>query len=65
MIAVDADTGTLTLAYADQTFELSPGESRSFKQRGEGELAPIYLTTITNHGRLATIGPLPPDPGGP
>ena len=65
VIAVDADTGTLTLAYADQTFELGPGESRSFKQKGEGELDLIELTTITNHGRPATIGSLPPDPGGP
>jgi len=65
VIAHDADTGTLTLAYADQTFELSPGESLSFKQKGEGELAPIYLTTITNNGPLTAIGLLPPDPGSP
>ena len=65
VIAQDADTGTLTLAYADQTFELAPGESRSFKQKGEGELAPLYLTTVTNNGRLTAIGLLPPDPGSP
>jgi hypothetical protein len=63
MVAVDAASGTLTLAYAGQTFELAPGQSRSFKQSGEGELAILEMTTITNHGHLATIGPLPPDPG--
>jgi hypothetical protein len=65
VLAVDADTGTLTLAYAGQTFELSPSESRSFKQTGEGELAPLDFTTITNLGRPAAIGALPPDPGSP
>ena len=65
VVAVDPDTGTLTLAYADQTFELSPGQSHAFKQRGEGELALLYLTTITNHGRPATIGVLPTNPASP
>jgi hypothetical protein len=65
LIAIDADSGTLTLAYAGQFFELSPGESRSFKQKAEGDLSPLDLTTITNHGPLAAIGLLPPDPAGP
>lgn len=65
VIAIDADSGTLTLAYADQAFELEPGQSRSFKQGGEGELALVNLTTITSHGRLASIDSLPPDPGSP
>jgi len=63
VVAVDAASGTITLAYADQTFELAPGQSRSFKQSGEGELAILEMTTITNYGHLAAIGPLPPDPG--
>lgn len=63
MIAVDADGETLTLAFAGQTFELRPGESRSFKQQGEGELAVVKVTTITNYGRLAAIDLLSADPG--
>jgi hypothetical protein len=63
VIAIDADSGTLTLAYAGQAFKLRPGQSQSFKQKGEGELAVVQVTTITNHGRLADIGLLPADPG--
>ncbi len=63
VIAIDADSGTLTLAYADQTFELRPGQSRTFKQKGAGELAAIEITTIINHGRPTAIGVLPVDPG--
>jgi len=63
VVAVDAASGSVTLAYAGQTFELAPGQSRSFKQSGEGELALLEMTTITNYGYLATIGLLPPDPG--
>lgn len=63
VVAIDADTGTLTLAYAGQTFELRPGQSRSFKQKVTGELALIQTTTIINHSRPAAIGSLPADPG--
>jgi hypothetical protein len=63
-VAIEPD-GTLTLSYADQTFELRPGESRSFKQQTPGELAAIEMTTITNYGRLAGTGTLPADPGSP
>jgi hypothetical protein len=64
VVAIDSD-GTLTLSYAGQTFELRPGESRSFKQQTTDELAAIEMTTITNYGRLAGIGTLPADPGSP
>jgi hypothetical protein len=65
VLAIDAGTGTLTLGYADQIFELGLDESRSFKQKGEGELAVIEITTIINHGLLAGIGELPMDPASP
>lgn len=65
LIAVDAATGTLTLAYAGQTFDLRSGESRSFKQKGIGEPSVVEITTLTNHGPLAAIGLLPADPAGP
>ena len=60
MIAIDTEIGTLTLAYGDQTFELLPGQSRSFKQIGDQ--AAILITIVTNSGRLAAIEPLS---GGP
>ncbi len=62
-VTIAVTSGTLTLAYADQTFELRPGQSRTFKQKGAGELAAIEITTIINHGRPAAIGVLPADPG--
>jgi hypothetical protein len=65
VIAVDADSGTVTLSYADQTFELEPGQSKSFKEGGEEESAILQMTTITNHGRLEAIDSLPPDSGSP
>lgn len=60
VIAVDAETGALTLAYGDQTFELHPGQSRSFKQTGDQ--AATEITIVTNAGRLASIEPLPYGP---
>lgn len=63
VMAVDAASGALTLEYAGQTFELQPGESRSFKQKGSGDLAVVVVTTITNHGRLAVIDLMLDDPG--
>lgn len=65
VMAIDTDTGVLTLAYAGQTFELDPGRSKSFKQGGGEEPAILLLTTITNYGRLERVGPLLPDPGSP
>jgi hypothetical protein len=57
VIALDADTGTLTLEYGAQVFDLPPGSSRSFKQAGsEGA---IEITVIAHRGQLAAIEPLP------
>jgi hypothetical protein len=62
VIGIDADSGALTLEYADQIFELCPGDSRAFKEKGAQELGAVEITTITNHGRLAAIGVLPAVP---
>jgi hypothetical protein len=59
LLTVDAESGTLTLAYAGQTFELGPGESRSFKDQGDGEPSLVKMTTFTNHGRIEAVGLLP------
>jgi hypothetical protein len=63
--AIDADTGTVTLGYADQTFELDPGQSESFKQGTEEEPTLLQMITFTNYGHLEAIELLSADPGSP
>jgi hypothetical protein len=59
VVAVDAETGALILVYAEQVFELRPGQSRSFKQT-TGQAAEI--TILTHTGRLGAIEPFPYGP---
>jgi len=53
--ALDAETGTLDLVYVDETFSLSLGESRTFKQVGSGANNVTIVTIISNHGHLANV----------
>ena len=53
--ALDVETGTLNLVYASETFDLSPGESRSFKQVGSKSNTATVVTIISNHGYLTDI----------
>ena len=59
--AFDAETGMLNLVYAGETFNLSPGENRTFKQIGSDSNASTVITIIANHGSLADIQPASPD----
>jgi len=59
IIAIDAETGGLTLAYAGQVFELLPGQSRSLKQAA-GQATEV--TSVTHMGRPASIEPFPYSP---
>jgi hypothetical protein len=59
--AFDAKAGTVNLVYADETYNLSPGESRTFKQIGGGSNTLTVITLIVNHGHLTDIQPVSPD----
>ncbi len=54
LLTVDTETGAVTFAYAGQTFQLYPGESRSLK-RAAGQATEI--TIVANTGRVASIEP--------
>ena len=58
IVAFDAGTGFLKLVYAGNTFDLTPGESRSFKQVGGNS---TVITIFSNHGSLADIQPISSD----
>ena len=51
----DATSGTLNLIYAGAPFNLSPGESRTFKQGSNSSGTPTIVTIVSNHGNLADI----------
>ena len=53
--AFDAKTGILKLVYTGETFNLSPGESRTFKQVGSDSNASTVITVVSYHGLLADI----------
>ena len=59
--AFDAEIGALNLTYAGETFNLSPGESRSFKQVGKDANPSTVITIVTNYGQLAGIQPVSPE----
>ena len=59
--AFDAKTGILNLVYAGEIFNLSPGESRTFKQFGSDASSSTVITKVLNHGPLADIQPASPD----
>lgn len=59
--AFDIETGVLNLTYAGDTFNLSPGESRSFKQVGKDANPSTIITIITNYGQLAGIQSVSPE----
>lgn len=53
--ALDLGTGILSLTYAGETFSLSPGESRSFKQVGRESNSSTIVTIVANHGSLSDV----------
>jgi hypothetical protein len=57
----DVETGMLNLTFAGETFKLSLGESRSFKQVGKDANPSTIITIITNYGQLAGIQPASPE----
>ena len=59
--AFDVETGVLNIAYAGETFNLSPGESHSFKQVSKDANPSTIITIITNYGQLAGIQPVSPE----
>jgi hypothetical protein len=59
--AFDAKAGTLNLVYADETYNLSPGESHTFKQIVGGSNTSTVITIIVNHGHLTDIQQVSPD----
>lgn len=59
--ALDAETGILNLVYADETFSLSPGDSRTFKQVSDDSKTSTVITLVSNHGHLTDIRSISPD----
>ena len=59
--AFDNETGMINLVYEGESFDLYPGESRTFKQVGSGSNTPTVITQVLNHGLLAEIQPTSPD----
>ena len=51
---VDLSTARLTVSFEGQTFDLAPGESRTFKQAGEASMLTV-ITSLVNHGQLSEI----------
>lgn len=51
----DKDTGIINLAYGNESFVLSPGESRTFKQGGSNTKNLTLITIVWNHGRPTDI----------
>ena|SRR3990172_22282 len=59
--AFDMATDTLAIIFADEKFDLSPGEKRTFKQFGGDSNTSTVITIISNHGRLTEIQQLSSD----
>lgn len=55
IVAHDLGSDTLTIIFADEKFDLMPGEQRTFKQAGTGPNSPAVMTIISNHGQPAEI----------
>lgn len=58
LLSFDPATGAFKLRYGEEVLELLPGQSRSFKEAGS-DGGVLQVTTLTHHGRLAAIEPLP------
>jgi len=54
-LTLDTESGKINLIYADETFSLSPGEGRTFKQVSDNSKTPIIVIMISNHGYLTGI----------
>ena len=57
----DKNTEVIELAYGNERFDLSAGQSRTFKQVGDGSNTSTIITVISNHGRLTEIQQLSSD----
>jgi hypothetical protein len=56
--AFNKNNGSIELVYKNENFSLSPGESRTFKQVGDGSNTLTVIASISNHGHLVDIQPV-------
>jgi len=54
IVAFDAETGTITILYESEMFDLTVGEGRTYKQVAKTDV-PRVITVFSNHGQLAEV----------
>lgn len=59
--AFNKNNGSIEFVYKNENFNLSPGESRTFKQVGDGSNTLTVIASISNHGHLVDIQPVSSD----